>query len=176
MNLLVLKLSGEIRTFTQLQFFTLVMGLLGSLYFFEHQQYLAATFLPLISLGLVGLFDFFIHRNGEYLRAGKYRHSYEEGTVDLKNFENAKANHKITKFVVPVVMVLFGLFLLFLYFSAKAGLKALYESNQLNFFPIDFFTAVLLAVSLSLFLFGARFGKSGWGFEKPNTNSDAKPE
>ncbi len=113
MNLVFYKLSSEIRTFTLVQFLGAIIGSISALYFYiqgrvvSSEYYYAALWASILTLLIIGLCDFFIHRNAAYLKIGDFSNSMEE-RLPVRVYENAKASHWSTKIVVPAAMLTFG--------------------------------------------------------------------
>lgn len=162
MNILFDKLSSEIRIFTFIQFIGAMIGSISSLYFFTVQTpespkgYVAARFASILTLLIIGLCDFFIHRNAEFLRSEHWANSLDE-KYSVQFYENCKSRHFTTKFVVPVVMMIFGVVLSYVLFASSA--------SPFEISPINLFFVGLWLISFALFLAGAELGKRGWRLE-----------
>lgn len=156
MNLVFYKLSNEIRTFTLIQFLGAMVGSISALYFYSQgkvassEYYFAAQAACVLTLLIIGLCDFFIHRNAQYLKSYKFADAKE--IYSFEAYEQHKASHWTTKFVVPTVMFIFGLVLVVVYTSCPAS-KNFWFSNISAFF---------LMIALIIFVNGAWLGRIGW--------------
>jgi hypothetical protein len=156
MNSLVLKLSGEIRNWTLIQFLGILAGLISSLAFYSYGHSAAALIMTIITPGFCGFCDFHIHRNGEYLRISSFSFRDRDRAV-IAEFENAKLKHWTTKIVVPATMVLLGFTLLLI---ANASYQKVAVRHLGHFMTV--MVVIVAPISTFLFAFGAHLGKWGW--------------
>ena len=159
MNLVFSKLSSEIRTFTLVQFLGAILGSISALYFYvqgrvgSSEYYYAAQWASILTLLIIGLCDFFIHRNAAYLKTGDFSTSMEE-RYPVERYENAKASHWSTKIVVPVAMLTFGTVPVLIFSSSYFRYAS--TADEKVFFP------VFMGIAIVLFCTGAFLGKTGW--------------
>lgn len=159
MNLVFYKLSSEIRTFTLVQFLGAIIGSISALYFYiqgrvvSSEYYFAALWASVLTLLIIGLCDFFIHRNAAYLKTGDFSTSMGEG-LPVRVYENAKATHWSTKIVVPVAMLTFGNVQVFIFSSSYFRYAS--TADEKVFYP------AFMGVAIALFCSGAFLGKIGW--------------
>lgn len=159
MSLIFNKLSSEIRTFTLIQFLGAMVGSISALYFYSQgkvsssEYYYAAQWASILTLLIIGLCDFFIHRNAEYLKTGTFTNSMEE-RFPVQQYEGAKGSHWTTKIVVPVVMLVFGTAPVLIFSSSYFRYAS--TSDEKVFFP------VFMGMAIVLFIGGKFLGEMGW--------------
>jgi hypothetical protein len=157
MNELTSKLNGEIQNFTLIQFLAIIFGSLLSLYFYSQasktspQLYLTTALAIILTLGIAGVSQFHIHRNGSYLEKS------ESVSSEVRKYEEDKQGHWTTWIVTPLAIILSLGILLPVARSSIQNYQAHYEAW---WFSIVMYG--LLATAALLYAFSAQLGRWGW--------------
>lgn len=148
---LVLKLNLEILLFTLLQWLGIILGGYYSTSFYSQSKHLPALLAIILTLGIVGFCEVYIHEKGSYL---------ETAQVIPEDIQQYQLDKKSNTFKMIPAVLGYGVLLAPLLFMAYAS----YVNGRSDYSSpwFDFGIPILIAIGMILVIFGAKLGSFGW--------------